>query len=192
MIHRSSLLAQAQWQELLILLVQTTRDAATTFSRACSTTAFPFSAASARATIGAATVTATTTATATTIVLLYTFLWLQGNLDSHTALKHYLDRILRHIDRRDLAGTTWCTEESPDLRHALLGLDIIVVFVGEAAHETTADTRDFRGVERKPLFLRHLNRDNTEFRDPGTTAECFATYAHTSLQLGLIASPNLA
>lgn len=163
------------------MLVQTTRDAATTFSCACYTTAFPFSAASARATIGAATVTATTTATSTTIVLLYTFLRFKGNLDSYTALKHYLDRILRHIDRRDLARTAWCTEESPDLRHTLLGLDIIIVFVREAAHETTADTRDFRGIERKPLFFRHLNRDDTEIGNPGATAQSFATGADATL-----------
>ncbi len=64
-------------------------------------------------------------------------------MNSSAALKHDLYCILGNIDRNDLASSTGGIEEGADLWHLLFGLDIIVIFVGEAAHQTATDTRDF-------------------------------------------------
>lgn len=102
-------------------------------------------------------------------------------LNGHSTLQHNLDRVGGDVNRDNLTRAAWCIQNGTKRWHLLLGLDVVVIFIGEAAEQASTHTRDFRGVERQSLLFRHLDRDNAEFSDPGTTAQCFATNAHASL-----------
>ena len=69
-------------------------------------------------------------------------------LDRHAAFKHHFDRRARHIDRHNLPGPVRGIQKSANLGHILLGLHIVLVLIREAAKQTPADARDFRGIER--------------------------------------------
>src|SRR5579885_157538 len=50
-------------------------------------------------------------------------------LDGNAAFQHDLNRIFRHVDRDNLAGATRRGEHGADMRHGLLGLNVIFVFI---------------------------------------------------------------
>src|SRR5947207_11131501 len=89
-------------------------------------------------------------------------------MNSGTTLKHYFNGILWHIYRNDLTGTTGCVQRSPYMWHLLFGLNIIVVFISQAAHQATTNTGDFRWIERETLLFRHLDRKSTRLNSSHT------------------------
>jgi hypothetical protein len=50
--------------------------------------------------------------------------------------------------------------------HLLFGLNVIVIFIGQATHQATTNTRDLGWIERETLLFRHFNRNNTEISNP--------------------------
>src|SRR5579863_2531223 len=156
------------------------------------------SAAAASATATATTSTPATATAAFGATCATRTLWLllahalNGNLDGGTALQHHLDRILRHIDRNHFSGAARRFKKCPYLRHTLLCLNIVVILIRETTEQTSANARDFGGVQGQPLFLRHFDRDNAKIGNPGTTAQRFTAWPQPTLQFRLIASAYLA
>jgi len=156
-------------------------------------------AAAATAAASPTATTATTTATAaafdatpsTTAWAAFLFL-VHGNLDRNTTFEHDLNRVPGDIDRNNFAITAGGLQHRSDLWHLLFGLDIVIIFIRETTHQTTTDAGDFRGIEGKPLLLRHFNRDNAKVGNPRTATERFPARPDTTLQLRLIPGPYLA
>ena len=106
---------------------------------------------------------------------LHVFL-LDRPLDNDAALQHDLNRGFRHIDRNDPSLASRRINECANRWHRLFGLDVVIVFIGQAAQEATAHTRNLGGVQRQILLLRHLDRDDSKICNPRTTAERFAAW----------------
>src|SRR5262249_18565725 len=68
--------------------------------------------------------------------------------DDCTALKRQLHRLLRHIDARDTACAAGRHLDLADAGQLLLGCNVVLVFICQAAHKPPADARDLGRVER--------------------------------------------
>ena len=69
-------------------------------------------------------------------------------------------------------------------------VDLGLVF--EAAHEPSAHARDLARIERKVLFLGHLNGDGHKIGKPGMAAERPAAASVSAQNLGLVSDTHLA
>ena len=103
------------------------------------------------------------------------------------------DRLLQDIRIDGHADET--VERGDDgaaLRQVFAEFIIDLGFVSQAAHESPAASRDLRGIQRKVLRLRHLDRDRGEFLQIQAAAERAPAGAHTAQHPGLVAHADLA
>jgi hypothetical protein len=45
-------------------------------------------------------------------------------------------------------------------------LNIVIVLIGETAHQAPTDAGNFGGIEREALFFGHLDRNDAKVSDP--------------------------
>src|SRR5260370_13614228 len=61
-----------------------------------------------------------------------------GDLDNDATLEHHLDRFFRDVNRDDFALAAGSVQYRAHLWHVLFCLDIVLVFIREAAKQATA------------------------------------------------------
>src|SRR5690606_1417754 len=76
-------------------------------------------------------------------------------------------------------------------REAAPRLDVRLVLVHQAAHQTAATSADLRRVERQPLVLRELERYRLQLGEPRRAAQLSAAAAHAAEQRGLVPHADL-
>src|SRR5579883_3115806 len=118
--HLPLALNQDHIHALLNFILYTTRAATTRFRLTAPTAAGATAARSTTFSAAAATAFATTT---------FVRLFFYRDLNSDAAFQHHVNRVFRDIDCYDLAGTAGGSEDSSDLRHQLLGLDVVIILI---------------------------------------------------------------
>src|SRR5216110_83694 len=95
-----------------------------------------------------------------------------GRLDLDLVLRPaHDDRLSEHVLPHHDPAALDRLDRRPDRRERAPELDVRLILVPETALEPPAHAGELRGIERKALLLRHLDRDGLELLQPGRAAE---------------------
>src|SRR5688500_2775893 len=99
--------------------------------------------------------------------------------------------LTENVDRQHLFLAPGGHDDLSFLGEALATLDVELVLVAQAAHETPARAGDLRGIQRKALVLRDTEVDRAKLRQPGSGAVLTAATPDAVEPLCLVTNADL-
>src|SRR5258706_2473101 len=117
---------------------------------------------------------------------------LDGHGNAGATFQRPLHRFARHIDARHAGGAARRLHDLADAGHLLLGGDVVLILVRQAAHQPAANARDLGGIERQVLLFGHLDGNDVELGEPGAATQRLAAHADAPEELGVVARADLS
>src|SRR5829696_3863706 len=99
---------------------------------------------------------------------------------------------LEQLHRDDPAHTARCFDSLPEFRHHGFHLPVLVVFIRQAAQQTTANSRYLRRIQWQVLVLGHVHRNLGKDRQPGRATKGSSATAETAQQSRFVARTDLS